>query len=103
MEYLVLPINTESRIICNATNGFILLRWTISGFEQPFVKDEDGIVADGIIVMFLTSARSSSVLLLNTSQIALNFITIECVGINTRSGEVINEFLNVTIYGKFLH
>ncbi len=100
-EYLVLPMNTESRIFCNTTNGLIILRWTITGFEHPFDKDVDGIVTDGIIVMFLT--RTSSVLLLNTSQIAIDCITLECVGFNTLSREEINAFLNVTIYGKFLH
>ncbi len=94
-------MNTESRIFCNTTNGLIILRWTITGFEHPFDKDVDGIVTDGIIVMFLT--RTSSVLLLNTSQIAIDCITLECVGFNTLSREEINAFLNVTIYGKFLH
>ena len=102
-EYLVLPMNTESRIFCNATNGWILRTWNISGFDQPFVNDTDGLVTDGIIIMFFTMDRTSSVLLLNTSQIAIDFITIECVGFNTNSSEVINEFLNVTIYGKFLY
>ncbi len=95
-------MKTESRIFCNATtNELILSKWTITGFEQPFDKNVDGIVTDGIIVMVFT--RTASVLLLNTSEIAIDFITIECVGINTHSNEAINEFLNVTIYGKFLY
>ena len=100
-EYLVLPMNTESRIFCNVTNGLILSRWTITGFEQPFDKNVVGIVTDGIIVTDFT--RTTSVLLLNTSEIVIDFITIECVGINTHFREEKNKFLNVTIYGKFLY
>ncbi len=99
-EYLVLPMNTESRIFCNVTtNGLILLRWTITGFEQPFDKNVAGIVTDGIIITDFT--RTASVLLLNTSEIAINCITLECVGINSRSHEA-KKTLNVTVYGKFL-
>ncbi len=94
-------MNTESRIFCNVTtNELILLRWTITGFEQPFDKNVVGVVTDGIIIMDFT--RTSSVLLLNTSEIVIDFITIECVGINSRSHEAKNR-LNVTIYGKLLY
>ncbi len=93
-------MNTESRIFCNVTNGLILSRWTITGFEQPFDKNVIGVVTDRIIITDFT--RTSSVLLLNTSEIAIDCITIECVGINSRSHEAKNK-LNVTIYGKFLH
>ncbi len=93
-------MNTESRIFCNVTtNGLILLRWTITGFEQPFDKNVAGIVTDGIIITDFT--RTASVLLLNTSEIAINCITLECVGINSRSHEA-KKTLNVTVYGKFL-
>ncbi len=78
-EYLVLPMNTESRIFCNATNEFVLLRWTIIGFQQPFAKDVVGIVTDGIIITDFT--RTASLLLLNTSEIAIAFITIESASI----------------------
>ncbi len=92
-------MNTESRIFCNVTtNGLILLRWTITGFEQPFHKDVAGIVTDGIMVTDFT--RTSSVLLLNTSEIAIDCITIECVGISSHEAK---SKLNVTVYGKFLY
>ncbi len=100
-EYLVLPMNTESRIFCNVTDGLILRRWTITGFEKPFDKDVAGIVTDGIIITDFT--RTASVLLLNTSEIAIDFITLECASINSSSLQEKSKFLNVTIYGKFLH
>ncbi len=94
-------MNTESRIFCNVTDGWILRRWIITGFEQTFEKDVVGIVTDGIIIMDFT--RTASVLLLNTSEIAIDFITIECASINSFTFQEESKFLNVTIYGKFLH
>ena len=82
-------MNTETRIFCNATNGLILSRWKMTGFQQLFDKDVDGILTDGIIVTVIT--RTSSVFLLNTSEIAIDFITLECVDINSRSREEKNE------------